>query len=439
MFKKTEAELTNQSLDLYQKKDYKKAEKICRQILKKNPTNNTVLINLGNILFLQKKYEEAIHCYQMAQDINPDSLLATVNMANTYLEMENYVQAEKYARLAINFDSQNYMALNVLGSSLLEQEHYDEALQVLQQALKLKKDDAWLYNYLSRCYQQKEMLTDAIQSGWRAVELAPQDEDHHINFGYMLYELSLDSQEKIIKEYARKWVQKFPDNKVAQHMGKAILKQEIPDRADAEYIREIFDIFASDFENVLNNLDYQTPQIMSKILAQIYGKDSHPKLHILDAGCGTGLCGNFLKPYAGFLSLEGVDLSSKMLAQAKMKKVYNRLYCNDIISFLNQKKSAYDLIVSADVLTYLGDLDSFFEKAQKALKKGGRILFSITENKEDDSNYILHSSGRYQHHLKYIHLLLKKFGFDIEKEEYHCLRKEALEEVKGYIISAIKA
>jgi predicted TPR repeat methyltransferase len=50
-----------------------------------------------------------------------------------------------------------------------------------------------------------------------------------------------------------------------------------------------------------------------------------PSLHfdVLDAGCGTGLCGAILAPFAR--RLVGVDLSEGMLAHAKAKNVYHEL------------------------------------------------------------------------------------------------------------------
>ena len=439
MQRKTETEQINYSLDLYRQHEYEKAKKICNRLLRKKADNETVLINLGNIFFMEKKYEEALQKYKQAEEKNPDSFLVKVNIANVYLEQENYLQAEEYARQAIIQDSQNYMALNILGTALLEEEKTDEALEVLERALQYNKEDAWLYNYLSRCYQTKGMIKEALEAGWKAIEKAPQDESHHINFGYMLYELSLDSQEKIIEKYAQKWLDEYPQNKIVQHMGKAMINQSIPEQANQEYISKIFDIFAPDFEKVLSDLEYQTPQIISRFLAEIYGKDSHARMKILDAGCGTGLCGKILKPYTGFLGLSGVDLSAKMLEKAKEKKVYNRLYCQDIIEFLKKKKNQYDLIVSADVLTYFGRLDSFFATASQALKKGGRILFSITKNDENDSAYVLHKSGRYKHQKTYVDSLLKANGFEIEKAEENILRKEASRAVKGYVISGRKA
>lgn len=51
------------------------------------------------------------------------------------------------------------------------------------------------------------------------------------------------------------------------------------------------------------------------------GKNTH--LDILDAGCGTGLCADVLRPYAK--SLVGVDLSPQMLALAAKQQIYDQL------------------------------------------------------------------------------------------------------------------
>lgn len=92
-------------------------------------------------------------------------------------------------------------------------------------------------------------------------------------------------------------------------------------------------------------------------------------MRILDAGCGTGLCGDFLKKYASFRGLEGVDLSAGMLREAAAKKVYNKLICREITDWLNNVKARYGLVVSADVFTYIGDLENLFSALFGALKK----------------------------------------------------------------------
>ena len=71
---------------------------------------------------------------------------------------------------------------------------------------------------------------------------------------------------------------------------------------------------------------------------------------MLDAGCGTGLCGPLVAPYARRLT--GVDLSAGMLAQAKEKNVYDELFKVELTEYLRDHTEAFDLIVSADTLVY---------------------------------------------------------------------------------------
>ena len=48
-----------------------------------------------------------------------------------------------------------------------------------------------------------------------------------------------------------------------------------------------------------------------------------PEGRVLDLGCGTGLAGEALRRRAAWL--EGVDLSSGMIDQARRKGLYDRL------------------------------------------------------------------------------------------------------------------
>lgn len=121
------------------------------------------------------------------------------------------------------------------------------------------------------------------------------EEAQQINFGYLLYESTLEKQDSLLREYALKWLEKYPDNQVAQHMGNAVLNRAVRPRANDEYLKNIFDIFAPDFEQVLTGLDYRAPELIRCLLEEIYGSKKSPRLRILDAGCGTGFCGGFLK------------------------------------------------------------------------------------------------------------------------------------------------
>ena len=85
---------------------------------------------------------------------------------------------------------------------------------------------------------------------------------------------------------------------------------------------------------------------------------------MLDAGCGTGLCGPLVAPYAR--RLVGVDLSEGMLKQAAEKNVYDALVKAELTEYLGDHRDAFDLIVSADTLVYFGDLAGVLAAAARA-------------------------------------------------------------------------
>lgn len=81
-------------------------------------------------------------------------------------------------------------------------------------------------------------------------------------------------------------------------------------------------------------------------------------LEILDLGCGTGLAGAWLKDYAK--TLIGVDISEQMVNAARKKMLYQELYVMPINEYLSKSKRKFDLVVAADVVSYIGDLTNLF-------------------------------------------------------------------------------
>ena len=176
-------------MDSYACGKYKTAENLCRHILKKQPQNKNMELTLGNIYFLQKKYDEALKIYQNLWQKDKDSFALNINLANVFLEKKDYTEAEKFAEIALRQDSQNEQCIQILGLSLLEQNKPQKAIKIFAEAISNKTKNAWIYNYISQCYQQMGATKEALAAGFKAVELSPEDDNQHINFGYMLYEL----------------------------------------------------------------------------------------------------------------------------------------------------------------------------------------------------------------------------------------------------------
>ena len=434
---KTES-LIRKAENFYRRGAFERTEKICRRILKTEADNCRVLTLLGNAYFCRRDYPGAMFCYQKIEKLCPDYVVNLINLANVCFEEKQYSQAKGYAERALLAEPENAAALSLLGNALLNMKNYDEAITILTRLLKLCPLDFWAANSLSQAWQKKNNWDEAFAAGWQAVEQSGGEEAQQINFGYLLYESTLEKQDSLLREYALKWLEKYPDNQVAQHMGNAVLNRAVRPRANDEYLKNIFDIFAPDFEQVLTGLDYRAPELIRCLLEEIYGSKKSPRLRILDAGCGTGFCGGFLKKYSSFRGLYGVDISEKMLEQAQAKKVYSHLLQSELEQYFSQAKTKFDLIVSADVFTYFGSLEKLLSGMADSLSAGGRVIFTVSENNLNDDDYFLHSSGRYLHHQNYVGKVLEKAGFEVEKLERAKLRNEGENIVYGYVVSALK-
>ena len=58
---------------------------------------------------------------------------------------------------------------------------------------------------------------------------------------------------------------------------------------------------------------------------------------------------------------DNIDLSKRMLDQAKKKNIYNELIKEDIVTYLSNNYFDFDYFVSLDVFIYIGDLSNIFK------------------------------------------------------------------------------
>ncbi len=168
-------------------------------------------------------------------------------------------------------------------------------------------------------------------------------------------------------------------------------------RSPPGYVRHLFDQFSENYDRqMVEDLGYRAPAILRR-LADLLGCAATP-VDVLDLGCGTGLAGELFKSVAG--RLDGIDLSPRMIAQAKRKGVYDTLAVADVEAFLAESGPDYDLLIAADVLVYFGDLAAVFRGAKRRLRPGGWILFTV--EKHHGSGFELGPRRRYRHSAGYI-------------------------------------
>jgi predicted TPR repeat methyltransferase len=274
------------------------------------------------------------------------------------------------------------------------------------------------------------LIGPAIDAYRAACALNPGHTRSHHRLGHSLY--AIGAHQEAAEVFSR-WLAAEPGNPIATHMLAACSGENVPARASDAYIRTTFDGFASSFDDVLlHQLDYRAPQLVLEVLAPVLGKGGALS-DVLDAGCGTGLCGPLLRPYAR--SLTGVDLSEGMLSKARARKIYDHLHQAEITDFLGAHALGFDVIVAADMLCYFGDLHDVVVKARSALRPGGSVAFTV-ERGEDVQTHRIEPHGRYSHSRNYVERVLREAGFATVHLVGAILRRERGTDVEGWVVHA---
>ena len=217
----------------------------------------------------------------------------------------------------------------------------------------------------------------------------------------------------------------------------AALAGATTEAAPREYVTNLFDGYAATYErHLVDVLGYRTPALMRRMLATARPGTARFR-RALDLGCGTGLVGAAFRDVVG--RLEGVDLSARMVDQARAKGLYDALFVGDMIEYLERPagwEPLSDLIVAADVFAYVGHLEATFAAARGRLSAGGLFVFSIETLVR--GGFALRQSGRYAHSSGYVRQLAGDHGFAIGGREVAIVRTENDVGIDGAVFVLVK-
>jgi len=345
--------------------------------------------------------------------------------------MGEWEQAENCYRKVIELRPEHSDSHNNLGIVLKRQGRMRDAGAAFEQALSLDPDHARAHHNLGNLYRRAGHLPEAIRHFRAAIDAGLQTTDARQALVNALFSGG-KSDEAI--QVLDEWLQIEPDHPIARHVRASLLAETAPSRASDDYVRTIFDGMASSFDDHLGGLQYRAPELVVAALAASLGTGSC-ELAVLDAGCGTGLCGPLVKPLAAHLT--GVDLSSGMLRNAGRTGVYDELFEGELTAFLQQHQAVFDAIISADTLCYFGDLVEVCEAAAGALKPDGRFVFTVERlDRNDGDGYVLHYKGRYSHREQYVRDVVERAGFSLVSMDVETIRRESGSDVQGLVVCA---
>ncbi|MBK3732069.1 tetratricopeptide repeat protein [Azospirillum brasilense] len=378
------------------------AEAAYRRTLGLNPRFAEAHNNLGNVLRALGRAEEAVAAYREALACGLDHPLVHYNLASALKAAGDAAPAERHFRRA-----------------LAEEPAYAEA-----------------FNNFANLLRDGDRLTESAMAYRRALALRPDWDEAHDNLSGALYLLHEAGRNEEAARFARLWLRDHPDHPVARHIGAAIAGLDAGERASDAYVRQVFDLFAGEFDDkLLGELGYRAPALLAEAVTDA-GIMADGALDVLDAGCGTGLCGPFLRGAAR--SLVGVDLSPGMLERAAARGLYDALEEAELGAFLDARPASFDLIVAADVLCYFGALDGVLARAAAALRPGGRLAFTVERLEEGEAPWRVGPHGRYAHTEGHVRDALTAAGLTVLRFAPDTLRHESGAPVAGLVVLAAR-
>jgi len=356
------------------------------------------------------------------------------NLGNLLLHTQRFNEAAAAYEASVRHAGGDESAADALNNlATLQRRHgrWAESEDAARRAIALRPGfgDAW-YN-LSLALMGQNRVGDGLLANSRAIALWPRQTQGR---SQVVRALTLLGEREQAAQLYREWLVEEPDNPVVQHMLTACegLTGDMPARASDAYVETVFDAYAESFDASLERLHYRAPELVAEEVERLYGAP-HGALAVVDAGCGTGLCGPLLRPWAARLA--GCDLSVGMLRRAKPRGCYDVLHKAELGHYLATQPETFDLVVSADTLCYFGDLHQVLGAAAIALRAPGRIVFTV-EALDDGTALTLQATGRYAHSRGHVLECLRGAGFEEARIEPAVSRREGGRDVAGWLVSA---
>jgi predicted TPR repeat methyltransferase len=408
------------------------AQQLYAGVLDVAPQHPDALHYSGLLAHQQGRADDAVNLIGQSLALSPNQADWHSNLGIVLQSTGRLGDAIAEYERAIELDPNHANAHSNLGVLMRAAGRPEAAEAAYRTAIRLCPDHVDAYTNLGILLNGLNRAKEASECFCKAITLRPRHPDArrllalaHCMIG------EVGEAVKILEQ----WLEEDPGDPIAEHMLAASTGRDVPSRASNAFVEKTFDAFAASFEAKLDSLSYRAPDLVAAALADS-GLAADGRSEILDIGCGTGLCGPLLRPYAS--RLVGVDLSAGMLALAKEKNIYTDLHQCELTEFLRARREAFDAMVSADTLVYFGDLLEFCEAAAGALRRSGLLVFTLEHAVgRDNIGYRLELHGRYSHSLEYVKRVLAESGLIVETE-FAELRNEAGVPVAGLVVRATK-
>jgi predicted TPR repeat methyltransferase len=230
-----------------------------------------------------------------------------------------------------------------------------------------------------------------------------------------------------------------PDDRHGASLRLMLLGAEKLSGMPPAYVSALFDQYAPKFEKALvDDLGYRGPELLFKAVLAARAAVRKPAFfkRAIDLGCGTGLAARaFAREVDAFI---GIDLSPRMIERARATGLYAELEVAEMVQGLGGKPDASaDLVLAADAMVYLSDLEPLLRQAARVLVPGGLLAFTVETH--GGEGVILGEGLRYAHGAAYVRNSIATAGLTLSRLDDLSARNEDNAPAPGLVAVAAKA
>ncbi|HEX3485946.1 MAG TPA: tetratricopeptide repeat protein [Micropepsaceae bacterium] len=320
------------------------------------------------------------------------------------------------------------------GLVLLHLHRPEQALSCFDQALRLKPNFLDALSSRATALLELNRIDEAIAGFDRVVGLYP---GHAISWNNRGNAMAASRRfQEAVESYDRALVLMPGLPQARDNRENALFELKRATRCPPGYMRNLFDNFAPHYDQtMLEKLGYAAHRHLRSLAVRVLPRTERP-WRILDLVCGTGLVGESFKDLAAGGRLDGIDLAPRMIEASRARGIYDDLILDDLETALAAPGPRYDLILAADTMIYIGDLEPTFRGVASRLEPGGFYLFAVEgKSGEDWDQTVMH---RFRHSESYLRDLAQRSGLEFVACEACTLRHESAVPVAGFAVAVQK-
>jgi len=192
---------------LYSRRQFAQAERVCRQIIDARPGNADAHNILGVTLAAAGRFNLAVAELKRAIKINPQAPSYHANLGEVLRQAGEPKEAAQALEASVRLDANNAQALNNLGIIHYEQKKFGEAVDFYRRALELRPDMAEALNNLGNALRMTGDIDGAMHAYQEALTQRAVYPEAYNNLGTLLQQ---DKKLEEAEHALRKAIQQNP-------------------------------------------------------------------------------------------------------------------------------------------------------------------------------------------------------------------------------------